>query len=321
MRFLVTGAAGFIGSHICERLLDLKCEVIGIDSFTDFYSRKVKKSNLEKLRENFNFSFIHENLMTVDLFSVLPGVDYVIHLAAQAGVRSSWGKDFKTYSDFNILVTQKLLEISKNFNLKKFVFASSSSVYGDSAALPMTEGDILRPSSPYGVSKLAAENLVTLYNKNFGVPTISLRFFTVYGPRQRPDMAFHRFIRSILRNEKIEVYGDGEQTRDFTYVSDIVDAVIAAAQSDAVGEIVNIGGGSTITLNKAIKIIEKGIGKKAEIEYLGVQRGDVPHTKANIKKAKKLFEYSPKVKLPEGIINEINWLKGDNLLCRSAQNF
>jgi UDP-glucose 4-epimerase len=309
MRCLVTGAAGFIGSHLCERLLELRCEVIGIDSFTDFYSRKIKQANLEKSLNNVNFSFIHENILSVDLFSVMTGVDYIFHLAAQAGVRSSWGKDFRIYNEYNIMATQKLLEITRKFNIKNFVFASSSSVYGDTPERPMREDSLLRPVSPYGVTKLAAENLVSLYNKNFNIPAISFRYFTVYGPRQRPDMAFHKFITAILNNEKIVVYGDGTQTRDFTYVSDVIDAMMLAVGTDITGEVFNIGGGDTISVNDTIKLIEKGVGKKADVEYIAKQDGDVIHTHASIKKAEKMLKYSPKVKLKEGILNEIDWIK------------
>jgi UDP-glucose 4-epimerase len=309
MRCLVTGAAGFIGSHLCEALLEHRCKVIGIDSFTDFYSRKIKQANLKNLINNVNFSFIQENLLSVDLFSVLTGVDYVYHMAAQAGVRTSWGKDFRIYGEYNIMATQKLLEVVKEFNVKKFVFASSSSVYGDTTDLPMREESALRPISPYGVTKLAAENLVSLYEKNFGIPTISLRYFTVYGPRQRPDMAFNKFISAILNDEKITVYGDGTQTRDFTYISDIIDAILLSVQTDVSGEIFNLGGGDMISVNDVIKLIEKNTSKKANVKYIDKQAGDAMHTMASITKAKKMLGYSPKVKIKEGIINEINWIK------------
>ncbi len=310
MRCLVTGAAGFIGSHLCERLLDLRAEVVAIDSFTDFYSRRTKRDNIAKSMNNAKFSFIHENLLTVDLYSALTGVDYVFHLAAQAGVRPSWGKEFKLYNDYNVMATQRLLEVAKNFNLKKFVYASSSSVYGDTTDLPMKEDSLLRPASPYGVTKLCAERLVGIYNSSFNLPTVSLRFFTVYGPRQRPDMAFNKFITAIQNDEKIPVYGDGEQTLDFTYVSYVIDAIVAAATEDVTGEVFNIGCGSTITVNKVISIIEKGMKMKANIEYMDKQKGDVLHTRASISKAKRMLGYAPKVKLPEGIAHEIDWLRG-----------
>ena len=309
MKCLVTGAAGFIVSHLCERLVQLDCDVVGIDSFTDYYSRKIKQSNIENLIDNDKFTFIHDDILSIDLPSVLKGVDNVFHLAAQAGVRASWGKDFRIYTENNIMATQKILEASKEFKLNKFIYASSSSVYGDTTDLPMREESLLRPASPYGVSKLAGENLAYLYNKSFKIPTISLRYFTVYGPRQRPDMAFNKFITAILKDEKITVYGDGDQTRDFTYISDIIDAMIQAMNSNVAGEVFNLGGGDTINLLDAIKIIESGIGKKANLDYVGKQKGDVLHTHASIEKAKSLLKYSPKVKLAEGIVNEIRWLK------------
>ena len=309
MRYLVTGAAGFIGSHLCERLLGTGSDVVGIDCFTDYYSRDIKERNLSQSLANDNFSFISENLLDLDLANTLVDVDVVFHLAAQAGVRASWGSDFKIYNDYNILATQKLLEAAKGRDLKKFIYASSSSVYGDTSDLPMREESVLKPISPYGVSKLAGENLTYLYDKNFGIPTISLRYFTVYGPRQRPDMAFNRFITAVLTGEKITLYGDGTQTRDFTYITDIIDAMINAAASDVTGEIVNLGGGDTINMNEVIKLIESGCGKGAVIDHQPKQHGDVMHTHASIQKAKDMLQYSPKVKVQEGIIHEINWLK------------
>jgi UDP-glucose 4-epimerase len=311
MRCLVTGAAGFLGSHLCDRLLEHRCEVVGVDSFTDLYSRKIKQSNLENSFNNVKFSFIQENLLSIDLFSVLTGVDYVFHFAAQAGARSSWGRDFRIYNEYNIMATQKLLETLKNFNIKKFVYASSSSVYGSATQLPIHEESILKPSSPCGISKLAAENLVYIYNKRYNVPTLSLRYFTVYGPRQRPDMAFSKFINTILKGEKITVFGDGKQTRDFVYISDVIDATIQAALDDGMtGEVFNIGSGKATSINQAVKQIEKTTKKKAKIDYLYGHEGDVLHTQADIKKAKKMLDYSPKVKFEEGMINEINSIKG-----------
>ncbi|MCK4648265.1 NAD-dependent epimerase/dehydratase family protein, partial [bacterium] len=227
MRVLVTGVAGFIGSHLAEGLLKLDCEVKGIDSFTDYYSRKIKENNLKNLKENKNFFFQEGDLLELDLEKVLEGIDYLFHEAAQPGVRKSWGKNFEHYIRNNITVTQRLLEEAKGLHLKKVVLASSSSVYGESP-LPTKEDNVLRPISPYGVTKLASENLGYLYYKSFKVPIIILRYFTVYGPGQRPDMAFHRFIKATLNNEEITIYGDGNQTRDFTYVSDAVEATIKA---------------------------------------------------------------------------------------------
>ncbi len=307
MRALVTGVAGFIGSHLAEGLLKLGWEVRAIDSFTDYYSRKIKENNLKNLKENKNFSFQEGNLLELDLKKTLEGIDYLFHLAAQPGVRKSWGKNFGIYIRDNIAVTQRLLEEVKEFPLKKFILASSSSVYGESP-LPMREDNVLRPISPYGITKLASEGLGYLYYKAYKMPVITLRYFTVYGPRQRPDMAFHRFIKALLNDKEITIYGDGNQTRDFTYISDAVEATIKAAWSEVTGEIINIGGGAQVTVNETLKILEEITNKKIKIRYIEKQKGDVLHTSANISKAKKLLNYQPKVKLREGLEKEVAWL-------------
>ena len=278
MKALVTGCAGFIGSHLVDRLLEQGYEVVGIDCFTDYYSRNIKEANLSNALNHNNFKFIEEDILEMDKY---PEVDYVFHEAAQAGVRASWGRSFEIYTRNNIEATQKLLEFYKDLSIKKFVYASSSSVYGD-AELPMNEDSLLKPVSPYGVTKLAGENLCYLYWKNYKVPTVSLRYFTVYGPRQRPDMAIHKFVKAILNNEEITVSGDGTQTRDFTFVDDAVEANVLAAESDSVGEIFNIGGGSRISVNVLINEIEKITGKKAKIKYTEKQKGDVRDTLADV---------------------------------------
>ena len=219
MKALVTGCVGFIGSHLVDKLLEHGYEVIGIDCFTDYYAREIKEANVSNALKNKNSKFIEEDILNMDKF---PEVDYVFHLAAQAGVRASWGKSFEIYTRNNIEATQKLLEFYKDREIKKFVYASSSSVYGD-AELPMREDSLLKPVSPYGVTKLAGENLCYLYWKNYNVPTVSVRYFTVYGPRQRPDMAMHKFVKAFLNNEEITVFGDGPQTRDFTFVEDAIE--------------------------------------------------------------------------------------------------
>ena len=242
MRCLVTGVAGFIGSHLAEVLLDQGHTVIGIDCFTDYYAREFKERNLLGLKEKKEFQLIETDLLNLDLVALLKQVDWVFHLAAQAGVRASWGMNFEIYTHNNILATQKLLEASKDTELKGFIYASSSSVYGDTKQLPTPERTYLQPLSPYGVTKLAAEHLCYLYYKNFGVPTVALRYFTVYGPRQRPDMAFHRFLKAALMEGEIEIYGDGQQSRDFTYISDIVTAHLLTMKRFYPGEVFNIGG-------------------------------------------------------------------------------
>ena len=303
MKTLVTGCAGFIGSHLVDRLLELGYEVIGIDCITDYYPRGIKEANISNALKNKNFKLIEEDILNMNEF---PEVDYVFHLAAQAGVRASWGKSFEIYTRNNIEATQRLLEFYKDGEIKKFVYASSSSVYGD-AELPMREDCLLKPVSPYGVTKLAGENLCYLYYKNYGVPVISLRYFTVYGPRQRPDMAIHKFVKAILNNEKITIYGNGTQTRDFTYVDDAVEANILVAESDIVGEVFNIGGGSRISVSELIKLIEDTVGKKANIKYVEKQKGDVRDTLADVSKAEAKLNWNPKVNINKGLKRFVEW--------------
>lgn len=305
VKVLVTGCAGFIGSSIVDELLKRNYEVIGVDALRDYYSRSLKEKNIENAIRDEHFIFEEGDLLDVNL----PNVEYVIHEAAQAGVRTSWGEGFDIYAKDNILVTQRLLEHYKSSDIKKFVFASSSSVYGDSE-LPMREDRLLKPVSPYGVSKLAAENLCYLYFKNYSVPTISLRYFTVYGPRQRPDMAINRFTHSIINNEEIVVFGAGEQTRDFTYISDVVDATLNAMLSDDEGEVFNVGGGSTISVNKLVSLLEKAVEKDALIRYIDKQKGDVKDTYADIAKAKSI-NWSPSVPITKGVVKYVDWVRNN----------
>ncbi|MCJ7806737.1 MAG: NAD-dependent epimerase/dehydratase family protein, partial [Clostridia bacterium] len=239
---LVTGVAGFIGSHLVRRLLAEGCRVIGIDCFTDYYDRGIKEKNISDLLEQARFTMIRRDIVDLE-DNWFEGVQWVFHQAAQAGVRASWGDQFAHYTHHNVLSTQRLLEWARHSGIERFIYASSSSVYGASGKLPMHEDDLPRPLSPYGVTKLAAEHLCNLYHQNFALPATSLRYFTVYGPGQRPDMAFHRFIRAILKDEELVVYGSGEQTRDFTYIDDIVEANLSAASAQNVlGRVYNIGG-------------------------------------------------------------------------------
>ncbi|MEK6630547.1 MAG: NAD-dependent epimerase/dehydratase family protein, partial [Acidobacteriota bacterium] len=249
MKALVTGAAGFIGSTLAERLLDEGAEVTGLDGFIDYYPRWIKERNLAPLKTRAAFTFVESTVADADLDRWLGGVTHVFHLAAQAGVRKSWGRDFQVYTVNNIDATQHLLEACCRFPIERFVYASSSSVYGDLASIPMREDSLPQPVSPYGVTKLAAEQLCYLYHVNHGVPTTALRYFTVYGPRQRPDMGFHRFLRAAIRGEAITLYGDGEQTRDFTFVADAVAATMAAGTRGVAGSVYNIGGGSRVSIN------------------------------------------------------------------------
>ncbi|MDI6811325.1 MAG: GDP-mannose 4,6-dehydratase [archaeon] len=302
---LVTGCAGFIGSHLVDKLLEQGYEVIGIDCFTDYYQREIKEANISNASNNNNFELIEEDILNLNEY---PEVDYVLHEAAQAGVRASWGKSFEIYVRNNIEATQKLLEFYKDLNIKKFVYASSSSVYGD-AELPMREDSLLKPVSPYGVTKLAGENLCYLYQKNYNVPTISLRYFTVYGPRQRPDMAIHKFVKAIFNGDEITVFGDGTQTRDFTFVDDAVEATILASGNDIVGEVFNVGGGSRISVNELIGMMQNIIGEKARLKYIEKQKGDVRDTLADVNKAEKELGWIPVINIYKGLEKYIKWYK------------
>jgi len=252
---LVTGAAGFIGSHLAEALVARGYRVIGVDAFVDFYPRSMKEANLRDLRQAPTFQFIEADLRTTDLVTLLTGIDYVFHLAAQAGVLTSWGDGFTAYVEHNVLATQRLLEAAQQRGVRRVIYASSSSVYGETPTLPAREDSPPLPISPYGVTKLAAEHLCRLYTIGHELPTISLRYFTVYGPRQRPDMAFHKFIHALLRDEPIPVYGDGEQSRDFTYVGDIVAATLAAMGHGVPGACYNLGGGVQVTVKEVLDLI------------------------------------------------------------------
>ena len=309
MKAIVTGAAGFIGSNLCQKLLADGFSVTGIDSFTDFYPRWIKERNISPLRAHNEFEFLDQDLDDLDTAGILEGADCVFHLAAQAGVRASWGRNFDIYLKNNIRVTQKLLEASKGLPLKKFIYASSSSVYGLTPTLPMLETNPVHPLSPYGVSKLAAEQLCFLYHKNFGVPTTSLRFFTVYGPSQRPDMAFHKFFKALAEDREIAVFGDGQQTRDFTFVDDIVQASLAALVSGKPGETYNVGGGHRKKLADVIRLMEGISRMKARILWTEKQKGDVPDTWADIRKARQDLGYSPKTCLDEGLEQEWRWIQ------------
>lgn len=308
-RMVVTGVAGFIGSHLAERLLARGDEVIGIDCLTDYYDPRQKRANLAPLQDHSRFRWVEADLVTLDLAPLLDGTKVVFHQAAQAGVRASWGREFDHYIHHNIAATQRLLEAAKGRSDLRIVYASSSSVYGDVERVPMREDDRPAPHSPYGVTKLAAEHLCRLYTRNFGLPTVSLRYFTVFGPRQRPDMAIHRFIRACLTRGELVVYGDGRQRRDFTHVSDIVDANLAAAERGAPGGVYNIGGGNLTELNTLIETIVALCGNRATITRQPTQKGDVRQTLADIGAAQRDLGFAPKVGLEEGIRSEIAWME------------
>ena len=298
MKAIVTGAAGFIGSHLCASLLDAGDEVVGIDCFTDYYSPRRKEANIAPLVGRRRFTLQRLDLLAAPLAPLFGSADVVYHLAGQPGVRASWGEEFTPYVKRNVIATQRVLEAARDVSLWKVVYASSSSVYGNAECFPTTEDLRPQPVSPYGVTKLAAEHLCELYRDN-GVPTVSLRFFTVYGPRQRPDMAFSRLIDCALSGEPFLMYGDGEQSRDFTYVEDVVNAVRLAALSPWAG-VANIGGGARTTMNRVISLVSELV-RPVDVMNLPAQRGDVRHTAADTTVARQAFGYSPAVTLEEGL--------------------
>jgi nucleoside-diphosphate-sugar epimerase len=310
MKALVTGCAGFIASHLSEHLLRQGAEVIGIDAFTDYYPRPLKEANLAVLTSQPRFRFIEATLQDVDLARLLDGVTHIFHLAAQAGVRKSWGKDFQHYTVNNIEATQRLLEACVGrASLERLVYASTSSVYGDNAPIPMKEDQYLQPLSPYGVTKLAAEHLCMLYVANHRVPCTALRYFTVYGPRQRPDMAFHRFLKAGHYGEPIVLYGDGEQTRDFTFVLDAAAATAQAGQTGVPGRVYNIGGGSRVSVNHVLTLIEKIVGKPLHVRREPPQKGDMRDTYADTSLAQADLGFRPQTTLEQGLAAEYAWLQ------------
>ena len=309
MKALVTGAAGFIGSTLAERLVDEGVDVVGIDCFTDYYPRPVKERNVSRLLASPRFRFVESRIQDADLPSLVADRTHVFHLAAQAGVRKSWGRDFAIYTENNIEATQVLLEaLARAPALERLVYASSSSVYGDNTPMPFREDMMTQPVSPYGVSKLAAEQLCHLYHANFRVPAVSLRYFTVYGPRQRPDMGFHKFLRATILGEPIAVFGDGEQTRDFTFVKDAVAATIAAATKGVPGRVYNIGGGSRVSVNEVLDLIGRIAGRRPGVRVDPAQKGDMRHTYADTSLARADLGFAPAVALEEGLAAEYRWL-------------
>ena len=311
-RVVVTGAAGFIGSHLCERLLADGHEVVGVDSFTDYYDRARKERNLHDAMAHRSFSLEEVDVAGGDVKPLIRDATVVFHLAGQPGVRPSWGPEFGRYVHDNIVATQQLLEDLRDVRLERFVFASSSSVYGNAEVFPTKESTLPRPISPYGMTKLAAEHLAFVYMRNFNVPATALRYFTVYGPRQRPDMAFYRFMEAMADGREIEIFGDGEQTREFTYVSDAVDGTVKAASADVIGQVINLGGGSRVTVNRVIDTLEEISGIKARRKYLPAAAGDPRHTGASINQARDRLHWEPRVSLREGLTRQWEWFQGSH---------
>ncbi|MCM3746828.1 NAD-dependent epimerase/dehydratase family protein [Paenibacillus pasadenensis] len=310
MKIVVTGAAGFIGSHLCEFFLQhTGHEVVGIDGMVREEFRQIDTRNMELFLDHPRFSFMKANLLQIDWAPVLADADIVCHLAGIPGVRSSFGSSFIDYIDGNIMATQRLLEACAGTAVQKVVFASTSSVYGEKSG-PVSEEAVLKPLSPYGVTKQTGEQLCRVYRLSDGIPAVVLRFFTVYGPRQRSDMAFHLFIRHMLAGEPLRIYGDGTQTRDFTYVLDCVRGTAAAAlQPGLIGETINIGGAQRASVNEIIGMLEKLTGTKANVVYTGSARGEPKHTWADISKAHSLLGYKPQVTLQQGLSLELDDLK------------
>jgi nucleoside-diphosphate-sugar epimerase len=299
---VVTGAAGFIGSQLVERLLDRGDRVLGVDSFDPFYPARTKRRNIEVALRNPRYRFVEADLLHYKLERQFADGPVVYHLAAQAGVRGSWGKRFSTYARNNLLATQAVLEASvRSHRPSRVVYASSSSVYGDQPPGASREDALPNPVSPYGVTKLAAEHLGRTYEKSFGLPVTALRFFTVYGPRQRPDMAFNRFIEALRRGRPIDVYGRGRQLRDFTFVGDIVTGLVAAGEVRTPSPIYNLGGGAPVILAEALRVLSEVSGCPLRMRHLPLPPGDAKATWADIGRARRELGFRPRVRLREGL--------------------
>jgi nucleoside-diphosphate-sugar epimerase len=313
MRALITGCAGFIGSHLSESLLADGHEVLGIDCFNDNYGRAQKMRNLELSHEWDAFEFVPIDLARGELYDVVAECEVVFHLAAEPGVRQSWGTRFETYVRNNVLATQHVLEAARRAGPRRLIYASSSSVYGEAQALPTSEDATPRPISPYGVTKLGSEHLVSMYARGYGLDAISLRYFSVYGPRQRPDMAFATFMRAVLDGHPIELFG-GRQTRDFTFVADIVRATRAAAEVDAEAldsRVLNVGGGSRVSLDHCLELIADVTGEELDVLRVDDQRGDVRDTGADISAARRNIGFEPQVDLAQGLAMQWQWTQAD----------
>lgn len=311
MKFIVTGSCGFIGSHLCEKLLKKGAEVIGIDNLNSFYSSRIKKKNIDKISSHPKFTFHEIDLNQISNILFDTEVDCLFHLAASPGVRYSFDETEACIYN-NINVTQKVLDFCIKRKIKKVIFASSSSVYGVNSSVPWKENEKLIPISPYAYSKLSCESLGEMYSKIYDLKFISLRFFTVYGPRQRPDLAIHKFFKSITSAEKINVFGSGNTYRDYTFIDDIISGIINSIQLKNKFEIINLGSGNPIKILELIKLIEKITSKKANLEFIELPVGDVPKTFADITKASKILGYEPKIDFECGLKIFYKWfLKKD----------
>lgn len=308
MNILVTGACGFIGSNLCQSLLEDGHTVTGVDAFTENYSETIKRSNQAALMKFANFELFECDLLNTELIPMLDRKDIVFHLAGQPSVHNSWGDDFQTYSNRNIVLTQKLLRAAVEVQTPKIINSSSSSIYGRVQSTPTIEQDEKRPISPYGVTKLAAENLVTLFGSEFGLNTVSLRYFTVYGPRQRPDMAFNKLINAGRTGGRFPLHGDGSQIRDFTFVDDVVEANKLAAFSEvSPGSVFNIGGGSPVSMNKVIAILEEIMNLRINIEAAPLGPGNPMVTTADCSAVEKAIGWKSKVDIYNGLKAQVDW--------------
>jgi UDP-glucuronate 4-epimerase len=302
MRYVVTGSAGFVGAHVCEALLERGHEVDGLDAFTDYYDPSIKRANAARLARHDGFRGLELDLARADLDDVVAGADAVIHLAAQPGVRLSWSEGFAVYVERNISASQRLLEAARRTRVPRLVLASSSSVYGNATEQPIGEDAPTRPFSPYGVTKLAMEHLASAYGANWGLSTVVLRYFTVYGPGQRPDMALHRFIAAVAAGRPVPVYGDGDQVRDFTYVSDAAAAALAAVEADvAPASVFNVAGGSPTTVNDLLDLVAEHVGRPLVTRHLPEQAGDVRATHGAVDRARAVLGWQPEVALDDGV--------------------
>jgi UDP-glucose 4-epimerase len=310
MKAVVTGAAGFIGSHVSERLLAAGHDVVGIDCFSDYYSRRIKEDNLEIALGDPNFKFEELDLVEDDLSDALDGADVVYHLASRSGIRSNRRNQFDHYLRDNVLATQRLLEhVVRHARMPRFVYAASSSMYGEAERVPTKESALPRPISPYGMTKLAGEHLVHMFASNFRLRVVSLRYFTVYGPRQRPDMAIARFMRALADGREVEVFGDGEQSREFTFVTDAVEATVLAAETNSVNTVFNIGGGSRATINQVLMALEEIAGMKFRRRHLDAAAEDHRHTGASINLARQQLRWEPRVSLRDGLELQWSWFQ------------